>query len=260
MMPPQYPGYLAKETTFPGQLANGAKSMAVRRVQEWLCFHGVQTSVDNGFGDATEQAVKSFQTVRGLTTNGKVDANTWKALVAPLHAVVADLSPPGSALDGLCLRAARQHLKQHPIEIGGDNRGPWVRAYMNGNDGPGWFWCAGFVTFLLSQATLQLGVAMPIPGSISCDTLAAQARKANRYVSGTTLEKGKAAPDALGKCFIFLVRRSSSDWTHTGLGFNLQGNTFSTIEGNTNDDGGRNGFEVCSRTRSVPEKDFIVIA
>ncbi|MGH8565940.1 MAG: hypothetical protein ACREXW_18380 [Gammaproteobacteria bacterium] len=32
-----------------------------------------------------------------------------------------------------------------------------------------------------------------------------------------------------------------------------------TIEGNTNDDGSREGYEVCARTRDYNEMDFIKI-
>jgi hypothetical protein len=34
--------------------------------------------------------------------------------------------------------------------------------------------------------------------------------------------------------------------------------TFETIEGNTNDSGDREGFEVCARVRGYDSKDFVV--
>jgi hypothetical protein len=34
---------------------------------------------------------------------------------------------------------------------------------------------------------------------------------------------------------------------------------FKTIEGNTNDEGVSNGFEVCMRSRSYKDKDFILL-
>ena len=40
----------------------------------------------------------------------------------------------------------------------------------------------------------------------------------------------------------------------------LAGNlSSSTIEGNTNDTGSREGVEVCARTRSYAGKDFIIV-
>lgn len=259
MNPTQYPAYLSNEITFSSKSAVGAKGAPVRRAQEWLSYHGCQTAIDGGYGPATERACKAFQADCGLSVDGTVDAATWAKLVSPLVAAVADVPGIGTEFDEVFRKVAKQHLKQHPVELGGDNCGPWVRAYMKGNDGAQWYWCAGFVTMLMTQAALQLGVSKPLAGSVSCDTLAAQALAANRFIPGTKVANGHVQAGALGGTFIFLVRRSSGDWTHTGLGFDLQGDTFSTIEGNTNDEGSRNGYEVCARTRSIKGKDFIAI-
>jgi peptidoglycan hydrolase-like protein with peptidoglycan-binding domain len=35
--------------------------------------------------------------------------------------------------------------------------------------------------------------------------------------------------------------------------------TFRTIEGNTNDDGVREGYEVCARTRNYKKRDFVAL-
>jgi hypothetical protein len=35
--------------------------------------------------------------------------------------------------------------------------------------------------------------------------------------------------------------------------------TFESIEGNTNDDGSSDGFEVCARTRGYARMDFVVL-
>ncbi|MDB5930994.1 MAG: putative peptidoglycan binding domain protein [Polaromonas sp.] len=260
MNPTQYPAYLARETAFVAALSPGAKGIAVRRVQEWLSHHGFQTVIDADYGPATARACQLFQAARGLPATGQVDEATWGALAAPLHAAVADVPGLGAGFDAACLQVARQHLAQHPMELGGENRGPWVRSYLNGKDGAQWLWCAGFVSFLMAQAAQQLGVARPLAGSSSCDTLSAQALAAGRFISGRQLASGQLPADALGSAFLFLVRRSPGDWVHTGLGFDLAGETFATVEGNTNDDGSRNGYEVCQRSRSVASKDFIVIA
>lgn len=56
----------------------------------------------------------------------------------------------------------------------------------------------------------------------------------------------------------FLVRRAASDWTHLGIVVSSGPDAFDSIEGNTNDDGSREGFEACARTRGYADKDFIV--
>lgn len=232
--------------------------MSVRRVQEWLSFHGFATGIDEDFGSATETATRLFQQNRGIPATGIIDEATWEQLVRPLHRVLAPANVgPNAALGDVLFGFAQQHLTEHPIELGGDNRGPWVRLYMNGKEGSEWYWCAGFVTFLLKQACTQAGIRMPIEGSFSCDSLAYQAKSANLFVSDAELKSGKVRWQDLGPIPIFLVRRTATDWTHTGFAFDGNGEAFSTIEGNTNDEGSHNGYEVCRRVRNLAGKDFI---
>ena len=124
---------------------------------------------------------------------------------------------------------------------------------MQGNDGAAWAWCAGFVRFLLEQARQKLEKPMPIAGSFSCDSLAAQARDAGLFVA-----EGAVAHEAIPPGSFFLVRRTATDWTHVGVVTRSGPDAFDSIEGNTNDDGSREGIEVCARTRGYKNKDFIV--
>lgn len=54
----------------------------VARAQKVL---GVQ--IDGKFGPSTELAVKRFQGVRGLTIDGVVGRNTWRAMIVPVYAL-----------------------------------------------------------------------------------------------------------------------------------------------------------------------------
>lgn len=255
-----YPVHVTRELQIQGSLHNGSRGTDVRKVQEWLTIHRFATSVDGDFGDATERAVRDFQHSRRLPVSGKVNASTWSALVEPLHKALQPVAlGAGTSLSTAVLKVARQHLAQHPIEVGGQNRGPWVRVYMGGNQGEDWLWCAGFVTFLLRQASQLLGQPMPIPGSYSCDSLAYQAKERGLFVAGREVGNGLGW-NHLGSAQIFLVRKTATDWTHTGLSFAGEGNVFRTMEGNSNGNGSRNGFEACSLTRSVAKKDFIRLA
>jgi hypothetical protein len=253
---PYLPSSVRSELDFPGLVQTGAKGMKARRVQEWLTFHDEKIVIDADFGDATETAVRAFQSANGLSVNGRVDQKTWDALVDPMRTAVSATVPQSSALDAAILKVARAHLKVHPIELGGENLGPWVRAYC-GSDGAEMKWCAGFVSFVIRQACELTGAAKPIPGSLSCDSLAYQARQGSRFVSGVSIGNGQNPWSSLGTCQVFLVRHSATDWTHTGFSFEGDDQVFSTIEGNTNDDGSANGYEVCQRSRSLMAKDFI---
>ncbi len=255
---PSYPAHVTKELSFDGVIKKGDYGVKVRRVQEWLKMNGFATGIDSDFGDATETCVINFQNAKGLAQTGKVNQETWEALIDRLNKALAPIQFPANIkLSEAILRTARQHLAQHPIEVGGDNKGPWVRVYMGGNQGTGWRWCAGFITFVMKQACTQLGQPLPIPGSYSCDSLAYQAREKGLFVKGSELANGSVSWSGLGSSQIFLVRRVATDWTHTGFSFDGSSTVFSTIEGNTNEDGSSNGFEVAKRTRSIPNKDFI---
>jgi hypothetical protein len=248
---------IREEVRLKGALQRGRRGKAVRRCQEWLTLHGHRTVIDGVFGPATEATVRAYQNAEQLEVDGVVGPETHGALVRPLHAVLSPLPADERTLAELTLAYAQRHLAQHPIETGGQNRGPWVRLYMDGHEGTEWPWCAGFVSFVMEQAAQTLGVTTPVAGSVSCDTLAAQARKAGCFLSEREFRRGRGSPNDLPAACVFLVRRTASDWVHAGLVAGFEGEHFLTIEGNTNDDGNREGYELCARKRGYAGKDFI---
>ena len=214
----------------------------VKTTQEWLCLHGFYTKVDGQMGPATKAAIKLFQGKNGLAQTGSVDQNTENALVLPLQRAKAALPPEMSEVKGEpadVLHIARQHLREHPREVGGQNRGPWVRHYMDGNEGDAWAWCAGFATTVLRQA------GSPIGKFYSCDLLMKDAA-ARGKLSDKPMVGG-----------LFLVMKSPTDAVHVGIVTSISPGVIQTIEGNTNDEGSREGYEVCARTRSFKGMRFI---
>ena len=87
-----------------------------------------------------------------------------------------------------------------------------------------------------------------MPLTYSCDT-----------VGTTGLEKGllsryqKIRSDfsLIKPGDIFLIQKSTFDWTHTGIITAVFGEVIETIEGNTNFQGSRNGVAVMKRTRNL---------
>lgn len=257
--------YVKDEITLDATLRLGSKSKEVKKLQEWLNLHGFQIAIDGLFSKTTENAVKKFQLSRKLSKDGIVSQKTYEQLIVPMTEALSPLLTKGRPFNELVAAYARQHLAQHPAEVGGANSGPWVRLYMSGNDGRQWLWQAGFVSFLLTQAADSAGITIPIKGSVSVDTLAKQAKKTGLFFSENDLLTGRFK---LRPGDIFLRRRTSTDWTHAGIVTefhiakgNLAESTFSTIEGNTNDEGARKGYEVAARKRSISvgNYDFICI-
>lgn len=242
------------ELAYPGAIGTGTRGMAARRLQEWLTFHKFATPIDGIAGPATIAQLNAYQASVGEPQKPTLTNSVWGSLVAPLAGVLTPVDPgPHPSVSALTLRYAQQHLAAAPIELGGENRGPWVRAYMDGNDGSEYPWCAGFVTFVLAQSCAQLDVAMPVPRTYSCDTLGISARHQGRLVTS-----GRVDWNGLGACQIFLVQIGPNDWSHTGFSYEgAADQTFSTIEGNSNDNGSQEGYEVVKRKRSLPGKCLI---
>lgn len=251
------PRYIRNEIDAPRRpVAQGSKNKTVQRIQEWLNFHECRTGIDSDFGPATASCVKDFQRKNRLAVNGKVNSLTWKALVAPVKQALKKPYVSRSSSQAAVVKSiASQHVDQHPIEIGAPNEGPWVRLYCEGNEGRHWAWCAGFVTLIMQQAYFYRNIKAPIKGSVSCDSLAAQAKEAGLFVPGKAIARGDISWSSLGECCIFLRRRTATDWTHTGIAMDATGPhdalVFSTIEGNTNDEGSREGYEACRRKRGL---------
>lgn len=225
----------------------------VKTVQEWLCFHKIGVVVDGVFGPATEEAVKIFQRDHGLPESGGVDDTTYDALIKPIRLATAPIDSNSHSIGSLTVAYAQQHLDIHPIEIGGDNRGPWVRLYLNGNEGEAWAWCAGFACFCLRSAASSLNTDLPIRLSNRCNEIAQSAIDNNCLVLGNDT----ASLKTLKPGCLFLERAGKNHWKHTGIVVRLGSSFFETIEGNTNDESSDLGFEACRRIREYHNMDFV---
>lgn len=233
----------------------GSTGKKVRLIQEWLCLHGLNVLIDGDFGPATTHAVREFQRKKGLEVDGVVGEETFGQLVMPMTNSLKPIPGDNKSLGRMVVLYANQHLKDHPREIGGQNKGPWVRLYMKGYEGPAWPWCAGFACFILKQACQSLNVPLPIKSTYSCDTMAANAKENGIFLhEAEVVDKKQIKPGSF-----FLVRKTPADWVHTGIVIKPGDEVFQTIEGNTNDEGSREGYEVCRRFRNYKGKDFVLI-
>lgn len=97
-------------------------------------------------------------------------------------------------------------------------------------------WCAAFIYWCFNEAAKELKVTNPL---IKTGGVLAHWNQANvKY-------KVVGDPQA-GDIFIMDFGKGLG---HTGIVTSVEKNTIHTIEGNSNDEGSREGFEVCERTR-----------
>ncbi len=251
--------WVRRELRLDRILSRGGRGFAVQRVQEWLTLNGIAVVVDSDFGPATEYAVSRFQGRRGLSKTGAVDTLTFNELTEPLHRALAPPSTSIVSLSSGVVAAARQHLRERPREVGGANRGPWVRVYMEGKDGPGFLWCAGFASFLVRQGSWHSGVPLPLTPTFSCDDLSRDAQNDGRFFGENEIIDGAVTLDDLPRGSLFVQRRSPNDWNHVGIVVAAVKDVIETIEGNTNEGGSREGYEVCRRIRNLKSKDFVTL-
>jgi len=222
--------------------------MTTKEVQEWLCLHGLFVKVDGINGPATQAAIRKFQTNHKIPVDGFVSIQTAAFLSIPLALANNIKGISSVSFSNAVVQVAKHYLDYHPREVGGDNRGPWVRHFMQGKEGNEFPWCAGCVSTILIKAD-KVFPGNPFTYTMSCDVLAVQAKAKNRLVSGK---------DGLNAGSLFLIRgKNSNDWIHTGIVTAFNKDHYCTIEGNTNDAGSREGYEMCTRTRSYTNVDFI---
>lgn len=230
----------------------------VMKIQSWLSLYslsnpasGTGTGIDGDFGSATEKAVVNFQKSKGLGQSGMVTPETFSVLCEPMQKAFETVMP-GTDLRKLVVSIAIHHTTFQPFELtikGETNTGPWVRAYMDGNEGSDWFWCMGFVQAIIDQAASQIGKNFKtlMPLTYSCDTVGTTGLQKGLLTRFTAVRND---PSTVKPGDIFLVQKTPNDWIHTGIITAIAGDVFETVEGNTNEGGSNNGIAVLKRTRN----------
>jgi hypothetical protein len=248
----------------------GRRGDQVRLIQEWLCLNEFDVMIDGQYGWATDQAVRDFQGSTGvLPVTGEVDPQTFALLIRPMGEALRRIEPPRGATLGQMIAAyALQHLRNGAREIGGQNRGPWVRLYLHGDQRPRTqhlphgvdTWNAGFVSTMVAQASSTLEVGPPIDYHTSVSRLAEEAIAAKRFLSGdrATRDINKIPTGSL-----LLLRQAGqrNKWHHTGIVTQALPKCVRTIEGNAAyaTDESPAGNAVVRQMRSYGNLDFVVL-
>ena len=222
-----------------------ARRDLVVMVQERLGDDGWGTvAVDGDFGPQTESAVRYFQTRMGLEADGVVGPVTWGALFGVQPAVAAATRDP--------LVASFLHIARGEIgvrERGGRNRGARVEEYLAAvGVRPGHAWCVAFPFWCFVRASEQTGVANPMFRTAGVHwhwRNAPEAWKLPPEAPANDLRN--ITPGTLGHI------DHGNRRGHMFIVLSADAHGISTIEGNTNPAGGREGDGVYQRTRRYSE-------
>ena len=128
------------------------------------------------------------------------------------------------------------------------NAGAAVESYLKSVGlGKGYSWCMAFVYWSVKEAAKQLNTTSPLIKT------AGVLRQWNEVNSKLKFTKNPKPGD------IFIMDYGKGQG-HTGFVVEVLSNGIKTIEGNTNDEGSREGYEVCYRTRKQSQiKGYIRI-
>ncbi len=239
-----YPGKILK-------IGSGPKSL-VKTLQHRLNEVGCGPIDEDGdFGERTDRAVRLFQARftdqegQPLMVDGEVGSLTWSRLFGSQTVPVTNAPASPLLQKALDIAATQIGVLEHPL---GSNRGPEVDTYLRSagiDPTTGHFaWCAAFVYFCFDQAAAALHRNNPLvkTGGVMAHWNGAGTRGIPRI----THAKARQNPSLIKPGHIFVIDLGSG-LGHTGLVERVVGGKLVTIEGNTNDNGSREGIGVFRR-------------
>lgn len=140
---------------------------------------------------------------------------------------------------------------QIDVKEDGNNAGPEVARYLKSVGlNTGYAWCMAFVYWSVNVAAKRLNLQNPLIPTAGV----------LRQWNETTCRKIPNRSSAIKPGDIFIMEFGGGKG-HTGFVEKISGSIVHTIEGNTNDEGSREGYEVARRQRSLSEiKGFIQLS
>ena len=237
-------------------LRKDSKGTSVSQLQKLLNSFNKNTSLsfDGEFGPATLKAVKRFQESAGLVADGIVGPKTWQALSlggpsqnkkTKVLSLPASLQAPQSALADIAARYIG--VKETGNNKAGNSKELLAifqsdSLSVNGVT-DGYPWCAAFVSFCV-QALIKNSPSFIL-------TVPPKEASVNRFLNVWAKNS---------KCLIFprnseFFSPQKGDivvftFSHIGIVESVDGKMVTTIEGNTNDAGSREGSVVARKVRN----------
>ncbi len=206
---------------------------------------------DSQFGGQTFNAVRLFQSRftaadgSPLVVDGEVGALTWPLFFGAGSVVISNLASSPLLTKMLEFAATQIGVMEVPL---GSNRGPQVDKYLEsvGLNPAGHFaWCVAFMFFCFEQAAGKLGRANPMIKTAG--VLDHWNQAGIKGIPRIKVENAANNPQLVKPGHIFVIDTGGGHG-HSGLVERVEGGLLITIEGNTNDDGSRDGIGVFRRT------------
>ncbi len=230
-------------------LKKGSKGEDVKSLQGLLNAFGNYGLAQSGqFDEATESAVKAFQTAKKLVADGVFGPKSNAALQNALQPSPKNTS--STQLEQMVLETATSFVGQK--EVSG-NMGFIQPFFLKLMESVGWrkswSWCSIFCKLVYTEAYKKMGLDPKIITKYISPSV--QKTRANFLKAGYPL----ITDWKLVKPGAYISWVSGSDRTkgHTGIlvEFTDNGKKMITIEGNTNSEGSREGDSVAKKTRAA---------
>ncbi len=158
-------------------------------------------------------------------------------------------NPLPANISSLALSNAQAQVGQQESPIG-SNSGPMVDKYLlSVGLKPGYAWCQAFVYWCYAQAAALQSSRCPViktAGVLDCWNKVALSQKITKIAALANPQLVKP-----GQQFILMFSNGSG---HTGIVEKAENQTIYTIEGNSNNDGSREGFAVVRHQRKLTDK------
>jgi hypothetical protein len=226
----------------PTEVTAGVSGFWVRMLHRLLAEHGylsqdyldAETKVPSDYDVILQKAIEMFQRKCGMTPDGICGPQTWAWLAC------ADFNSPGER----ALVAARREFFDGAREIGGNNKGRYVKEYLRGTKYDSVAWCVAFATWCICTANKR---------SLTHEAFKHERLSSSRLVKGAN-DSGNFMYSSMDARpgDIVVIAGGKTGWKHTTLLQKIKGVYAYVIEGNV-----RGGDTIDPRYRIPGTRDAV---
>lgn len=194
-------------------------------------------------------ALLGYATYRAIIAIKQIDELIWMRLRYDPQGGPNTTHQSPTLLGKQVVEVAKRYLgvEEQPR---GSNQGPYINEFLK-HVGlpPGNPWCTAFVSYCVHKAANELGIPTDFPKTGWTPALLTYAKQKNILFTRNEIEAGvKPLPGWIALFYYPNLHRVA----HSGIVVRLLPlGIVQTIEGNTSDDGTREGYKVCRRLRRL---------